>query len=100
MAGVNRQIGITIIIGFYSAFWIPQVFGHQHVSVLDGGLKQWMDNGGQIEEGENTADKVSQVTDYNIYMYIEQRYRNIDIVEVIWNCILRLCSKIILMELL
>ena len=73
MAGAKRQIEITIIIGwFYSAFWIQQVFGHQHVSVLDGGLKQWMDNGGQIEEGENTADKVSQVTDYNIYMYILQ----------------------------
>ena len=44
--------------GLFSAarcWWMFKVFGHQKVSVLDGGLKKWLADGHSVESGEPPA---------------------------------------------
>lgn len=36
------------------------VFGHDKVSILDGGLPRWIEEGGDVEVGEPTLFKASE----------------------------------------
>ena len=55
--GVNNSSHVIAYdsVGLFSAarsWWMLKVFGHDNVSVLDGGLKKWMFEGRAIEKGE------------------------------------------------
>ena len=41
-------------------FWVAEYLGLQAVSVLDGGLPQWVSNGGTLSTDEQTAPKMGQ----------------------------------------
>jgi thiosulfate/3-mercaptopyruvate sulfurtransferase len=56
--GVNNGDHVVVYdasdFGLYSAarlWWMLRVFGHDHVSVLDGGLTKWLADGLSTESG-------------------------------------------------
>src|SRR5665213_1966221 len=53
--GNNSHVVTYDSYGLFSAarcWWMFKVFGHQKVSVLDGGLKKWLAEGRNVESGE------------------------------------------------
>ncbi|MEO1304231.1 MAG: sulfurtransferase [Pseudomonadota bacterium] len=57
--GVSNQDEIIVYDsnGFFAsarAWWMFRVMGHEHVRVLDGGLKAWQDHGGDLEASQQT----------------------------------------------
>lgn len=43
------------------AWWMFRVFGHSKISIIDGGLEEWVRCGGSIEENEPTTEQVEGV---------------------------------------
>jgi thiosulfate/3-mercaptopyruvate sulfurtransferase len=60
--GINKDSAIVIYddIGIYSsprAWWLFKAFGHDNVTILDGGLPAWKNAGFQIESKQNYSGK-------------------------------------------
>ncbi len=58
--GVNNQAQVICYdsVGLFSAarcWWMFKIFGHDKVSVLDGGLKKWLAEGRAVQSGETSA---------------------------------------------
>jgi 3-mercaptopyruvate sulfurtransferase SseA len=42
------------------AWWLLQVFGHERVSVLQGGIQSWIDAGGELARGKESVQSTRQ----------------------------------------
>jgi thiosulfate/3-mercaptopyruvate sulfurtransferase len=65
--GISEQTHVIAYdtLGLYSAarvWWLLNMYGHERVSVLDGGMVAWKANGGAVESGEETLP----ATDYPV----------------------------------
>ncbi len=69
--GINKESRIVIYdnLGIYTsprAWWLFKVMGHDTVSVLDGGLPAWMNNGNSVTDIYHIGFKAGDfVVDYN-----------------------------------
>ena len=60
--GINNDDHIivycnSVFLSAARAWWMLRFFGHQKVSVLDGGLKAWISNNGPLESGASTDSR-------------------------------------------
>ena len=63
------------------AFWSFKVFGHEKVSVLNGGLTRWMVQGYEVESGQPLIKpKIYKANEFNkkLVRTLEQVFKNID----------------------
>lgn len=54
------------------AWWMFRVFGHRNVYVLDGGLKKWLAEGGELESGLERADRSVYYADYKPELFLSK----------------------------
>ncbi|KAJ3053936.1 hypothetical protein HK097_003009 [Rhizophlyctis rosea] len=74
--GINNNDHLVIYdsYGIYSSprvWWMFRAFGHENVSVLDGGLLKWEQEGRPVESGIVEAEQTAYVSDYQEDMVIE-----------------------------
>ncbi|KAI9204032.1 Rhodanese domain protein [Polychytrium aggregatum] len=62
--------------GIYSSprvWWTFKVFGHENVSVLDGGLFKWVSEGNSVTHGHETFEPATYKATYNPEMVIDHQ---------------------------
>jgi thiosulfate/3-mercaptopyruvate sulfurtransferase len=65
--GINNDDHLVVYtnpgsFGAPRVWWMMKAFGHQRVSILEGGLTAWQDAGGEVEDGQQTVHKQTGYT--------------------------------------